>query len=61
MMYFPDYRSHEEAKLAGCFNCHQDLSSEQEVLTDYPIGRFVLKCPKCGFSKYYDIVTTDSK
>ena len=54
MSRFPEYVSHISAK-QQCFNCDCILVDQNHTLTDYPEGRWSVKCPKCGFTKFYDI------
>jgi len=52
---FKKYISHEIAKKNGCFGCCQNLENQPHILSDYPTGKYQVKCPKCGMSTWYDI------
>jgi RNase P subunit RPR2 len=55
MKKFPLYHSHYAAKQGGCFNCCADLTGQEHKESGYPEGKFQVKCPKCGFTKFYDV------
>ena len=55
MKKFTQYFNHVTAKMAGCFNCHTNLSDQNHTESGYPTGKYKVKCHKCGFTKFYDV------
>jgi hypothetical protein len=57
MRRFQVYPTHGVAKLSGCPLCHRTLRDQTHHETDrsWGGGHFKLKCPECGFAKWYDL------
>jgi len=54
---FPQYASHVEAALAGCFECHVPLDPNRAIDAHYPKGRgqYGLYCQSCRLITFYDL------
>ena len=52
---FNIYTSHLIAQTNGCFQCCRHLTDITPKLSDYPDGKYQLRCPGCGASNWYDI------
>ena len=54
---FMEYKNHDEAAKAGCFNCEAELCRYLRKGAGYPIGWFYIECDKCGMRTYYDLLS----
>jgi len=60
---FPEYATHSEAALVGCFQCHVPLDPSQAIDARYPPGRgkYGLQCRTCRIITFYDLKKAGTK
>ena len=51
------FKTHKAAKIYGCCNCCYNLSKEKHKESEYECGngKYVIICPICRYSTWYDI------
>ena len=52
MLEFPKYGTHNEVL---CFSCSKSLFFSEVKASDYPAGRWIKNCIRCGLKTFYDI------